>query len=144
MEAVCVTGRPHSEISGSGSLKAVSTLRSIAAVILGYAVFAVSAVLLFNIAKRDPHAPQSLGFMLFAVIYGMVFAALGGLLAARIAPRKGTVHAAFVAMVIALGATVSLIAAPGAGSRWSQWTALTLMAPSAWVAARAFARQTPE
>ena len=115
-------------------------IRSVVAVILGYVVFALSAVLLFHVAGRDPHAPQAFGFIVFAVIYGIIFAGLGGLLAARLAPAKGTVHAAFVTAVIALGATVSLVARPGAGSTWSQWTALVLMAPSAWVAAKIFSR----
>jgi len=113
----------------------VNLLRSVLAVILGYAVFAVSAVLLFNLAGRDPHSVQPVGFTAFAMAYGMVFAGLGGLLATRIAPSNGTRHAAFVTLVIALGATVSLLARPGAGSVWSQVGALVLMAPSAWGAA---------
>ncbi len=123
------------------NLAPVSVFRSIAAVVLGYAVFAVSAVLLFNVAGRDPHAPQNLAFIVFAVVYGIAFAALGGLLAARIAPANGAIHAAFVTLVIALGAAVSLFASPGAGSTWSQWAALVLMAPSAWVAAKLFPRR---
>ena len=116
-------------------------VRSALAVILGYVVFAASAVLLFNTARRDPHAPQKLGFIVFAVFYGVTFAGLGGLLAARIAPAKAMLHAALVALIIALGAIVSLVARPGAGSTWSQWTALVLMAPSAWAAAAVFARR---
>jgi len=119
----------------------VKIFRSVVAVILGYAVFAGSAVLLFNIAGRDPHAPQKLGFMVFAGLYGITFAALGGLLAARMAPGKGLLHAAFLAFIIALGAIVSLVARPGVGSTWSQWTALLLMAPSAWGAPVVFARR---
>jgi hypothetical protein len=121
----------------------MNVFRSVVAVIFGYAVFAASAVLLFQITKRDPHTPQSLAFMLFAVVYGIIFAGLGGLLAARIAPRKGGHHAAYVTLIIALGATISLVARPGAGSTWSQWTALLLMAPSAWGAAALFVRGDP-
>ena len=116
-------------------------LRSVLAVFLGYAVFAVSAVFLFNTAGRDPHAAQKLGFVVFAVFYGVTFAGLGGLLAARIAPAKGMLHAALVALIIALGAIVSLVARPDARSTWSQWTALVLMAPSAWAATVMFARR---
>jgi hypothetical protein len=81
--------------------------------------------------------------MLVAVVYGIIFAGLGGLLAARIAPAKGTLHAGFVTVLIALGATISLVARPGAGSTWSQWAALGLMAPSAWGGARIFVRRGP-
>jgi ABC-type transport system involved in multi-copper enzyme maturation permease subunit len=123
----------------------VSILRKVVAVIiLGYGVFAGSAVLLFRVTERDPHAPQNLGFIVFAVLYGITFAGLGGLLAARIAPTKRNFSAAFVAFTIALVATVSLIARPGAGLTWSQWAALVLMAPSAWAAATLFVRRAPK
>jgi hypothetical protein len=36
-----------------------------------------------------------------------------------------------LAVIIALGAAVSMIGTPAAGSRWSQWAALLLMAPAA-------------
>ena len=126
------------------NLKFVNIIRSVAAVISGYAIFAASAVLLFQVAGRDPHAPQTLAFECLAVVYGIIFAGLGGLLAAGIAPRRGTLHAAFVTVTIALGAAASLLAKPGAGATWSQWTALVLMAPSAWGAAKAFARWLPK
>jgi hypothetical protein len=93
----------------------VNLVRNVVAVILGYAVFAVSAVLLFRIAGRDAYAAQSPGFTILAVIYGIVFAGVGGLVAARIGPTKSTAPAGFVALIIALGATVSLVANPGSG-----------------------------
>ena len=37
-----------------------------------------------------------------------------------------------VAVLIAAGATLSLIASPGADSRWSQLVALVLCSPAAW------------
>jgi len=119
----------------------VSILRSVVAVVLGYAVFAVSAGALFRLAGRDPHAPQSTGFMLFAVVYGVTFAGAGGILASRLARAKGTVHAAVVTLLIAMGAIISLVASPGAGATWSQWSALLLMAPAAWGAAVISARR---
>ena len=114
----------------------VRILRSIAAVVGGYLVFALSAVALFQLSGRDPHAPQPLWFEVAAVAYGMGFAALGGCFAARIAPTRTLLHAGLVAVVVALGASVSLVASPGAGATWSQWTALALMAPSAYVGGR--------
>src|SRR4051812_13012318 len=106
-------------------------LRSVFAVISGYLVFAVSAVLLFQVSGAAPHAQQSVAFMRFTVAYGMMFAAVGGSLAVRIAASRPMLHAGFVAGLIALGAAISLIASPGAGSTWSQWTAILLMAPCA-------------
>lgn len=112
------------------------------AVITGYAVFAISAALLFRLSHHDPHAPQRLGFVLFAILYGMAFSALGGMLASWLAPANPTAHAGAVSLVIALGAIISLIASPGAGATWSQWAALALMAPCAWLAAWSRTRHT--
>src|SRR3954470_6027016 len=106
-------------------------VKSIAGVVVGYLLFAVSAVLLFQLAGRDPHAEQPMGFVVFSVLYGMAFAAAGGFVAATIAARKPRQHAAAVALILAIGASASLLAQPGAGSRWSQVTALIFMAPAA-------------
>jgi hypothetical protein len=108
-------------------------LRSVGAVIAGYLVFGISAAVLFPATRHDPHAPASTGFMVATTIYGMVFAAAGGYLAARIAGRRPRAHAVAVAAIIALGALVSLIASPGAGSTWSQTAAIFFMAPAAIV-----------
>ena len=113
----------------------MAVLRSVLVVLAGYAVFGVSAALLFQLSGRDPHAPQNLGFIIFAVSYGMVFAGVGGLLAAKLARSRRLLHACGVSVLIGVGATVSLVARPGAEATWSQWAALTLMAPSAWGAA---------
>ena len=40
----------------------MKVLRSIAAVIVGYSIFVISAVALFRLSGFDPHAPQPLWF----------------------------------------------------------------------------------
>lgn len=110
-------------------------LRSIGAVVAGYLVFAVSAVALFQLTGRNPHAPQPLWFIVAVTLYGMLFAALGGLLAVRLSASRSLRHAMALAGVVALGATVSLLTSPAADATWSQWTALALMAPSAYAGA---------
>jgi hypothetical protein len=109
----------------------MNMLKSVAGVVVGYLVVAVSAALLFWATGRDPHQEQGLGFIVFSVLYGMAFAATGGIVAGTIARRRPRQHAAAVALILALGATASLLAQPGAGSRWSQMTALIFMAPAA-------------
>ena len=79
----------------------------------------------------NPHAPQSLMFMAGTVVYGIGFAILGGLIAARLAPARPRLHAVVVSLIIAAGATASLFSSPAGDATWSQWTALVLMAPSA-------------
>jgi hypothetical protein len=105
--------------------------RWILGVVVGYAIFAVSAVLLFRLAGRDPHTQQELGFIIGAIVYGMVFGAIGGYVSAALGGGNPRIQGGVVGGVIALGATVSLIAGPHAGPMWSRVAALTLMAPSA-------------
>lgn len=117
----------------------MSILRSIAAVVGGYLIFAIPAFALFQLTGREPHAAQPLWFMVVSTLYGMLFAALGGFVAARIAPMRPSLHATIVAGVLALGAIVSLVTSTGAS--WSQWTALIFMAPSTFLGSRVAVRQ---
>jgi nitroreductase len=112
------------------------SIRSIGGVLAGYIVFALSAVVLFRAAGRDPHAAQPLWFMALATGYGMCFAALGGALAVRLAGYRPQLHAVLVAGLIALGAAGSLITSPGDHARWSQLAALVCMAPCALIGMR--------
>lgn len=106
-------------------------LRSVGAVAAGYLIFAMSAVLLFQMSGRAPHQPQPLAFEIASVVWGCVFALVAGWLTARIAARKPAVHSAILAGVIALGALGSMLAASGA--KWTQLAAVAVMAPCAWV-----------
>jgi hypothetical protein len=100
-------------------------------VIVGYAVFAVSAGALFHLAEQDPHGEASVPFMVGATVYGVAFALLGGYVSGWIASRHALAHGLAVAGVLALGASVSLFATLGKGHVWSQIAALTAMAPAA-------------
>jgi RsiW-degrading membrane proteinase PrsW (M82 family) len=115
-------------------------LRSVGAVIVGYLVFAVSAVTLFAVTGRDAHAEAPVWFMVGSTLYGMLFAFVGGYIAARLAGRSPVGHALAITAIIALGTLVSIFTRPAGGTIWSQLTALFLMAPLAtvggWVASR--------
>jgi hypothetical protein len=108
-------------------------LRSVSGVIVGYAIFAVSAGALFPLAGQDPHGEASVPFVLLATLYGMAFALAGGYVSGWIAGRAPLTHGLIVAGVLASGATASLLATLGKGYVWSQITALTAMAPAAAV-----------
>jgi hypothetical protein len=108
-------------------------MRSVAAVVAGYLIFALSAVVLFQITGQAPHRPVTAVFMIGSTVYGIGFAALGGSVAARLAPTRPLLHAGIVAGLIMLGAAVSLLTAARADARWSQVAALVLMAPAAWL-----------
>lgn len=107
-------------------------MRTLLGIIIGYLVFGVSAVVLFRAAGVDPHGSASVPFVIGSIVYGMAFAALGGVVAVTIA-RRGALPAVVVALVIALGALASIVAlrGHGIGALWSPLAALVLMAPSA-------------
>jgi len=69
----------------------------------------------------------------------MLFAGLGGVVASRIAPHRGWAVVGMTCL-LALGAAVSLVTSPAADARWSQWSAILLMAPSAYLVPRLLGR----
>ena len=107
-------------------------VRSAGAVAAGYMVFGASAFLLFQLSGIDPHQPAPIGFKIASVVWGCVFALVAGWLTARVAGTRPVVHAAILAVLIALGALASIAVRPGA-AMWSQLSALALMAPCAWL-----------
>lgn len=106
-------------------------MKSVLAVLVGYLVFGVSAIILFRVFGVDPRQEPEVGFRIWSTVYGVIFSFAGGYLAARIAGKKEITHASAVACMLAVIATVSLIAQPGHGSLWSQISALGFMTPAA-------------
>jgi hypothetical protein len=102
-------------------------MRVVSGVILGYMLFAVSAFGLFRITHHNPHAPAGLAFEVGAIVYGVLFAILAGLVASFIGGRRDMLAAKCVAAILALGAMVSMITTVVS---WSQIAALLLMAPA--------------
>jgi peptidoglycan/LPS O-acetylase OafA/YrhL len=105
--------------------------RSILAVVVGYLIFALSAFAFFQISGQPPHQAAPMPIMLGSIAFGMVFALIGGYVAARLARRRPLAHGVAVAAVLALGATISLLSTLGKGAVWSQVAALVLMVPCA-------------
>jgi hypothetical protein len=79
--------------------------------------------------------------MFGSIAIGVIAAFIGGYVAARLAGRRPLAHGVAVALVLALGASVSLLKTLGHGAIWSQVAALSLMAPSAFFGGFARARQ---
>jgi hypothetical protein len=118
-------------------------LRAILGALSGYLIFAVTGVALGVISGRNLHAAQPLWFIALTAVYGVFFAGLGGIVASRIGPHRGWAVAGMTFLLV-LGAAVSLATSPAADARWSQWCALLLMAPSAWLAGNRARRATSE
>ncbi len=108
-------------------------IRSAIAVLAGYIVFAVPAIIIFHLTNRAPRQPASGGFILAVTIYGVIFAGLGGYAAAWIAGRAPLLHAVALACVLALIALISLLAQLRSGVIWSQLVTIVFMAPAAVV-----------
>ena len=105
-------------------------MRTFLGVVAGYLTFALSAVLLFHLTNVDPHSPAAIGFKVLTIAYGLAFATLAGFVAGQIAQRTDLICGISLALVTALGATISMIARPGAGALWTQTAALLLFAPA--------------
>jgi hypothetical protein len=115
-------------------------MRAFLAVVAGYLIFAGSAVVFFRLANVDPHSPAVVGFEALTIAYGLGFSTLSGFVAGKVARRADLVCGIALAFVIALGASVSIIARPGAGALWTQTAAVLLFAPASlagdWVRKR--------
>jgi hypothetical protein len=105
----------------------VVLMRVVSGVILGYLVFALSAFGLFRITHHNPHAPASITFEVGAIVYGVLFAILAGLIASFIGGRPSMLAAKCVAVIVALGAVISMASTVVS---WSAMAALLLMAPA--------------
>jgi uncharacterized membrane protein YgaE (UPF0421/DUF939 family) len=112
----------------------LKTLRSALGVILGYVLFAVAAVGFFRVLGQNPHQSAPFWLMVCSTLYGSAAAFLGAKIAARVAGYKPFAHGVALGVVIAVGATLSLVSTAGHGAIWSQITALLFMAPSASLA----------
>jgi hypothetical protein len=122
----------------------MAIVRSVIAVVAGYLIFAVSAIALFKLSGQAPHAPASIGFMIISILYGIVFAALSGFVAAWMAKRYEFEHGLAVASVIAAIGAASWLTSAGSDAKWTQLAALLVMAPSAIAGGWYRARQVGE
>lgn len=106
-----------------------SVWRGILGAVVGYVIFAAPAALMFNLMGWNPHAVATLTVIVASTLVGIIAAAAGGYMAARIGRARwpGLV----VAAMIVVGALISLASRPGGGAIWSQLVALLLLAPAA-------------
>lgn len=101
-------------------------LRIILGVITGYAIFVISAVLLFQLSGIDPHADAPWSLIALVIMYGIVFSFGGGYLANWI---SRTLTANYIlAIVMAAFAAFSLFKT--SGNHYSQLAAIFLFAPA--------------
>ena len=105
----------------------MNIVRNIAAVIVGYLVFAVSAVLLFKLAGVDPHAEAGTRTMLLVVVFGAIFAFAAGLAAKAVAASSSLV--VNVVLAVLMFAFAAFSALRSSGDHYTQFAAMFVFAP---------------
>lgn len=106
-------------------------VRSVAAVLAGYLLFAISGAAWFKFSGQNPHTTASLLFMLASVLYGVFFSSLAGYIAAVLGGRFPIEHSLAVATLIAALGAASLLAEAGRSAVWTQLSVLLIIAPAA-------------
>jgi hypothetical protein len=106
----------------------MNILRNVLAVILGYAVFVISAVLLFQLSGIDPHADPTPGIIILTIVYGLLFSFAGGFLTQLISNSGKLTINYILAGIMAGFATFSLLKTTG--NHYSQYAAIFLFAPA--------------
>ncbi len=100
------------------------------AVVAGDAIFAGGSVLLFYLVKVDPHGPAATNFIVLSIVVGIGLALAGGFVAGIIGNRTDLICGMLLAVIIAVGAIISMVGRSEQGALWSQTCAL-LSAPAA-------------
>jgi hypothetical protein len=104
-------------------------IRKIAGVILGYAIFVVSALALFKLSGQAPHADPTIIFVILTAVYGGVFSFIAGLVTQLIAKTTDLKINYVLAFIMAGFALFSLIKTNG--NHWTQLLAIFVFAPMA-------------
>ena len=105
----------------------MTIVRNIAAVVVGYLIFAVSAVLLFKLGGIDPHAEAGIGTILLVVFFGVFFSFVAGFVANAIAASRSLiVNVALAALMFAFAAFSSI---RSTGEHYTQFAAMFIFAP---------------
>jgi hypothetical protein len=103
------------------------------AVLAGYLIYAVPTVLVYRAAGQTPPVQPTSGFVIGTALQGILFAFLGGYVAAWIAPLRDRLHAGVVALIIAAAALLQAWGRPDTSASGTQLSALFFVAPCAWL-----------
>lgn len=106
----------------------MAIFRTTLGVITGYAIFVISAVLLFQLSGIDPHTDVSWTVIGLTVVYGAVFSFLAGFIAHLISGTRTLTANYILACIMAAFAAFSLFKT--SGNHYSQLAAIFLFAPA--------------
>jgi len=105
----------------------MKVLRNIFAVIIGYLIFVVSAVLLFGLSGIDPHAEAGPMNLALVIICGCIFSFLGGYVCKIIANSRSLTPNIALFLLMAGFAAFSLFRSEG--NHYTQIAAIFLFSP---------------
>ncbi len=105
----------------------MAILRNVIGVVIGYLIFAVSAVLFFSLGGIDPHAAVGFGTQAAVIVFGAVFAFAGGYVAKLIVAPRSMFPNLVLAFIMAGFASFSFFRSPG--EHYTQLAAIFLFAP---------------
>ncbi|RZK37139.1 MAG: hypothetical protein EOO90_25945 [Pedobacter sp.] len=102
-------------------------IRKILAVIVGYIIFAATALAFFKVFDIEAHSSASTSVMIQTAINGIIFSALAGWITQLIAKTDNLKINYILALLIAAFATFSFFKA--SGEHWTQLMAIFIFAP---------------
>jgi len=121
-----------------------ATLKSIGAIIAGFATIVILSVLTDSILekagimKTDPFVTNSAWLIAIIILYRTVFNTFGCYLAARLAPIKPMKHAIFLGIIGFVLTIAGLIAMWDVPPRWYPISLIVLTLPAAWLGGKLF------
>ena len=102
--------------------------RTILSVVVGYAIFVITALGLFKFSGHKPHSDPTTVFVIVTAIYGIVFSFIAGLVTQIISRAKNLKINYVLAFIIAGFATFSIF--KSGGNHWTQLLAIFIFAPA--------------
>ncbi len=118
------------------------TLKSIGAIIAGFATGAVLSIITdiilqkAGVMKTEPFVENPVWLIAIIILYRTVFNTLGCFLTARLAPNKPMKHAIILGIIGVVLTIVGLIAMWDIPPRWYPISLIILTLPSAWLGGR--------
>jgi RsiW-degrading membrane proteinase PrsW (M82 family) len=102
--------------------------RKILSIIVGYAIFVITAFGLFKFSGQKPHSDPTTLFAIITAIYGVVSSFIAGLITQIISKTRNLKTNYILAFIIAGFATFSLFKSNG--NHWTQFLAIFIFAPA--------------
>lgn len=128
------------------STRSRSTLRSIGAVLAGFAavvVLSMATDAVFHALGVFPPVgqPMSAALYVLALAYRTLFTVAGGYITARLAPRRPLFHAVVLGVIGIVAGTLGTVAMWQLGDQWYPIALVLLALPSTWLGGWLFSRR---